>query len=103
MLDLPYNVLAVRSFWQALGLRTMVANALANANIDSLEALAKTSEIDLWRIGGLGKVGREDIAALLLRHRQEAAAQPGLEASSDADLVMELLRRGYRIDRPDHA
>ena len=101
MLNPPTNPLPAISFWKSCGLRTMTANSLARAGIDTIDALANVSENDLSRIYSLGKVGRAEIGALLLHQRQEHPAVPPMASFTDADLVMELLRRGYRIDRPN--
>ena len=101
MLDVAPQALA-SAFWQSHGLRTMTANALAAEGICSFDALRACHEQTLWRIPSIGKGGIADIRAMLLRRADEEAAIPlPLASYGDDALVMELLRRGYRIDRPN--
>lgn len=80
----------------------MTANALAAEGINSLEALAVLSENKIRRISSIGTRGIRDIQQLLLKHAQTPDAPPALSSVSDGNLIVELLRRGYRVDRaPD--
>lgn len=50
-------------------------NALLNANIETVEELDKLSELNLWYIPDLGKIGRSQIKECLAdyHNRREAA------------------------------
>ena len=101
MLD-AVPAVAASAFWRAQGLRTMTANALAYHGICSFKDLTACEPKTLERMYSIGKRGLLDIQAMLL---QRAANNPAetlpLAGYSDDALVMELLNRGYRIDRPN--
>jgi hypothetical protein len=82
----------------------MTARALAREGICSFDALLACDTTTIERTYSIGKKGLAEIQAMLLRHAAgEAALTPPLACYSDDALVMELLRRGYRIDRPNGA
>jgi hypothetical protein len=102
MLDATLSRELAGAFWKAQGLRTMTANALAAQGICSFDALAACDHRTVERMYSIGKKGAADIQALLLRRAVEVAGHaPSLATYSDDALVMELLRRGYRVDRPN--
>ena len=93
---------AASAFWRSHGLRTLTANALAYQGICSFNDLNACEPRALERLYSLGKKGLADIQAMLLRRAAaEAANTPSLACYADDALVMELLRRGYRIHRPN--
>ena len=93
---------AASAFWRSHGLRSMTANALAHAGICGFNELMTRDHDALSRIYSIGDKGVAEIQQMLLRRAAaEAANTPPLACYGDDALVMELLRRGYRIDRPN--